>query len=204
MQVLPPAKAVDAASLNAVNASATTAPSAFAEAVTAWLSRTVSEPLLRLAVDAQDITRPLRWNANLREAEVLNQAFAEYADAIRKLASDVREEHRRLAAVLNRLEEGIVLLSSGGLVLAANPAARKLLPSENAEVGWEQRRFAGVISHAGLRAFVADLANPLRPPLYQIDRGPDSTFDLLCHLRILGSGTGEYLLTVINITEFRN
>ena len=169
-----------------------------------WISRRISAPLLKLTVDARDIGKPLRWDARLREAEVLNQAFNEYVDAIRKLATNLKEEHAHLSAVLNRLEEGIVLLSAEGRVSAVNPAARRLLPSEFSGGEWEGRPFSEVVSHPGLRAFAVEAGNPLRPPFFQTDRGPDSPFDLLCHLRGVGGSAGEYLLTVANVTEFRN
>jgi two-component system phosphate regulon sensor histidine kinase PhoR len=57
-----------------------------------------------------------------------------------------------------------------------------------------------------LADWVAEAASPDRPPVIHIDKGPEAPFDLVCHLAPLdpGAGGGEYLLTLLNVTEFRN
>jgi signal transduction histidine kinase len=45
--------------------------------------------------------------------------------------------------------------------------------------------------------------SPDRTPLMHVDKAPDVPFDLLCHLAPLGAGP-EYLLTLLDVTEFRN
>jgi two-component system phosphate regulon sensor histidine kinase PhoR len=159
---------------------------------------------LRLTVDAHDIGKPLRWNAPLREANVLNRAFSEYVEAIHKLARELKAEHERLLAVLNRLDEGILLLSVEGRVTTANPAARELIPCVLYASDWEGRLFREVTGHAGLREFAASAGNPERPPFFQVERGHDSPKDLLCHLRALGDASGDYLMTIADVSDFRN
>ncbi len=169
-----------------------------------WIQLAVRRSLRRLAAASRDPAHVLQWRAPLREAAEVNRAVAEYAEALRRHYAGVREEYARLTLVLNRLEEGLVLLSAEGRVLADNPAARKLLSTEAAEESWEGRILREVVSHAGLAEFIAQLDSPMRPPFFQIDRGAGAPLDLLCHLRTLGGDAGAYLFTVINITDFRN
>ncbi len=169
-----------------------------------WIEKRISAPLLKLTVDARDIAKPLRWDARLQEAEVLNHAFNEYVEAIQKLVSDVKSEHTRLVAILNRLEEGVVLLSSDGIVHAVNPAALRLLDSKPVEKDWEGQAFSEMTRLPILQSFVLEAGNLKRPPFQQIDRGPDCSFDLICHLRSLGGSSDEFLLTLADVSEFRN
>jgi two-component system phosphate regulon sensor histidine kinase PhoR len=99
-----------------------------AAVIALWVSRRISRPLLRLRGAARDVSRPMRWEAPFREAEILNEAFTDYADAVQKLTAEVRAERDRLLALLDRLEEGVVLLDRGGRIRAANASARRLRP----------------------------------------------------------------------------
>ncbi len=206
-------------------------------AVTAWISRKISDPLLQLMKDRSAEASwpagasPPRWEAEFREAEVLNRAFQGYVDQIRKLGGDVESERDKLVAILNQLEEGILILSGDGVVLAANPSSLTLLglepraagalaegsPNDAASPGSKVRSARGrpacvgqsaekVLKQKSLIHWVRDAALPDRPPFLHIDKGVDSPFDLLCHLAALESSGGarEYLLTVIDVTEFRH
>jgi two-component system phosphate regulon sensor histidine kinase PhoR len=170
-----------------------------------WISRWVSRPLLRLQGEARDVSRPLRWEAPFREAEILNQAFAEYADAVGKLSSGLQRERDRLRAVLDRLEEGVLLLDRRGAIRAANPSALRLLPIRPDATPLEGKSFARAVAHEGLCQWVTD-SNPRRLPVLQLDRNPENPFDLVCHLRPLqpGDPDGDALLTVMDVTSFRN
>lgn len=178
-------------------------------AVTWWISRKISSPLLHL-IDAGiqgagDGTTP-RWEAEFREAEVLNRAFRGYVGEIRKLGGDIEKERDKLVAVLNQLEEGIVILSSDGIILAANPSSMRLLGSAVSPSAWIGGPAHQALRHQALVAWVAEAEAPDRPPVLHLDKGPEAPFDLLCHLAALDSETGprEYLLTLINVTEFRH
>ena len=177
-----------------------------AAAIAFWISRRISRPLLRLRGEARDVSKPLRWAAPFREAEILNQAFAEYADAVGRLSSGLQQERDRLRAVLDRLEEGILLLDRQGFVRAVNPSALRLLPLK-AEAGpLEGKLLAEAVSHEGLLQWIAD-TSPKRLPVFQVDKSPEQAFDLVCHLRPLLPGenqNGESLLTVMDVTRFRN
>ena len=170
-----------------------------------WISRWISRPLLHLRDEARDVSKPLRWEAPFREAEILNQAFAEYAGAVGRLSSGLEQERDRLRAVLDRLEEGVLLLDGRGIVRAANPSALRLLPLRPDSAPLERKPFATAVAHEGLCQWVAD-SNPKRLPVLQVDKGPENPFDLLCHLRPLqpNEPNGETLLTVMDVTRFRN
>jgi two-component system phosphate regulon sensor histidine kinase PhoR len=181
-------------------------------AVTWWISRKISAPLLHLV--GPNVTP--RWEAEFREAEVLNRAFEGYVEEVRKLGGEVEAERDKLVSVLNQLEEGIIILSSEGRVLAANPSSLRLLGSA-AEIGnggnggsaaWLGRLARDVLRHEPLTAWVDSAQDPDRPALLHVDKGPESPYDLLCHLAALDSSSPsngrEYLLTLFDVTEFRH
>jgi two-component system phosphate regulon sensor histidine kinase PhoR len=174
--------------------------------LTFWVSRRISQPLLRLRGAARDVSRPLRWDAPFREAEILNEAFTDYAEAVQKLAAELRLERDRLLALLNRLEEGVLLLDGAGRIRAANAAARLLLPLRPGSEPLEGKRFGEVVRHEGLSAWVAQERSADAPGgLYQLEKSPESPMDLMCRLRALQSGTaGEALLTLVDVTPLRN
>lgn len=172
-----------------------------AAAIAWWVSRSVGRPLLRLRAAAGDVTRPPSWDAPFREAEILNEAFAEYAGAVRRLTEEVRAERDRLLALLDRLEEGVLLLDEEGRVRAANGAARRLLPLREPGSPLEGRLLRDAVRHEGLGRW----ATGAREGVYQVEKGSDSPADLLCRLRVLRQGAaGERVLTLADVTEFRN
>ncbi len=199
-------------------------------AVIWWISRKISSPLLHLIdsgnqgpagkgpgaeIGAGGGPTP-RWEAEFREAVILNRAFQGYVGEIRKLGGDVEKERDKLVAVLNQLEEGIVILSAEGLVLAANPSSIRLLgvgvgpgsdpQSSPAPSAWIGRPAQETLRNQALIAWVSEAGVPDRPPILHLDKGPETPYDLLCHLAALDSENGarEYLLTLINVTEFRH
>jgi two-component system phosphate regulon sensor histidine kinase PhoR len=188
---------------------------ASALAVTWWISRKISAPLLQLtaagsAVDGPESLRPdsptPRWEARFREAEVLNAAFRGYVDRIRSLGREVVRERDKLMAVLNQLDEGILILTPAGIVAAANPSSLRLLGMPHAPSDWIGRPLRQALPPGVLARWVAETASPDRPPIIHIDKGPEAPFDLVCHLAPLDPGAGgrEYLLTLLNVTEFRH
>jgi two-component system phosphate regulon sensor histidine kinase PhoR len=179
---------------------------AAAAVLTFWVSRRISRPLLRLRGAANDVSRPLRWDAPFREAEILNAAFEDYAEAVQTLAAELRRERDRLLALLNRLEEGVLLLDGEGRIRAANAAARALLPLRAGGEPLEGKRFAEVVRHEGLGAWVAVAQRSHGPGgVYQLDKGAESLVDLMCRLRPLQpGGAGEMLITLVDVTPLRN
>jgi two-component system phosphate regulon sensor histidine kinase PhoR len=186
---------------------------AAALAVTWWISRKISAPLLHLVEAGGAGADPLRpesptprWEARFREAEVLNGAFRGYVDRIRSLGRDVEHERDKLMAVLNQLDEGILILSADGAVAAANPSSLRLLGAPGSAPSWFGRPLREALPSGPLADWVSEAASPDRPPVIHIDKGPAAPYDLLCHLAPLdpGAGGGEYLLTLLNVTEFRH
>lgn len=175
-------------------------------AITWWISRKISMPLLHLTGDEGGGQATPRWEARFREAEVLNDAFTGYVDRIRSLGRDVARERDKLAAVLNQLDEGIVILSAEGSVVAANPSSLRLLGASGPASTWLGRSLRDALPPGPLARWVANASLPDRPPAIHIDKGPQAPFDLVCHLAPLsaGDGAGEYLLTLLNVTEFRH
>jgi two-component system phosphate regulon sensor histidine kinase PhoR len=180
-----------------------------AAVIALWVSRRISRPLLRLRVEARDVSKPLHWEAPFREAEILNEAFTDYADAVQKLAAEVRQERDRLLALLDRLEEGVVLLDRWGSIRAANASALQLLPLREKAGALTGMFFRDAIRHEGLgRWATGSRPGALREGVYQVEKGDqpdDSPVDLLCHLRVLQFGADEeVLLTLVDVTNFRN
>lgn len=177
-------------------------------AITWWISRKISTPLLHLNESGSGGDAPTpRWEARFREAEVLNEAFTGYVDRIRTLGRDVARERDKLASVLNQLDEGIVILSSEGSVVAANPSSLRLLGAEGPASAWLGRNLGDTLPPGPLARWVAQAASPDRPPVIHVDKGPEAPYDLVCHLAPLSAadgGAGEYLLTLLNVTEFRH
>ncbi|MDB5105684.1 MAG: sensor histidine kinase [Fibrobacteres bacterium] len=193
-------------------------------AVTWWISRKISAPLLHLtgAGGASDPRKPPRWEAEFREAEVLNQAFEGYVGQVRTLGREIEKQRDKLAAVLNQLEEGILILSPDGTVVAANPSSLRLLGAgqDNRDAAaWVGRPLSLLLPGSPLPAWVEAAGSPDRTPVMHVDKGPDAPYDLLCHLAPLGksgadpegapSGSAapearEYLLTLLDVTEFRH
>jgi two-component system phosphate regulon sensor histidine kinase PhoR len=187
-----------------------------------WVSQRISQPLLRLRGEARDVSKPLRWEAPFREAEILNEAFVDYADAVQNLAVELRVERDRLLAVLDRLEEGVVLLDHRGFIRAVNASALKLLPlrpDENRVVTGEAlvgRYFGAAVRHEGLARWATEARSGApggvpREGVYQVDKREDggtndSPMDLLCHSRALRPDGAELelLLTFVDVTSFRN
>lgn len=198
-----------------------------AAAIALWVSRRISRPLLRLRGEAHDASKPLRWEAPFREAEILNAAFGDYADAVQKLTSELRVERDRLLELLDRLEEGVVLLDRRGRIRAVNAAALELLPLRAAAraQGASVLRglpFPDAVRHEGLVRWMADVragdaGGATREGVYQVDKneadpegpagGNASPRDLLCHARVVrpeGAEEEEILLTLVDVTSFRN
>lgn len=206
-------------------------------AITWWISRKISAPLLRLTGGgdaAPDPEKPPRWEAEFREAEVLNKAFQGYVGQVRTLGRQVETQRDKLAAVLNQLEEGILILSPDGVVVAANPASLRLLGSAGSggpaadsrdPAAWIGRPLRRLLPQSPLVAWVDAAQSPDRTPMMHVDKGPDAPFDLLCHLALLETGDAgdardmgnagdpenraaragrELLLTVLDVTEFRH
>jgi two-component system, OmpR family, phosphate regulon sensor histidine kinase PhoR len=192
--------------------------------VTLWVWRRISLPLLQLQRGQHETDKPLRWNAPFREAEVLNQAFDAYVGDIRRLHATVAKEHDRLIEVLNLLEEGVLLLSPTGEVHNLNPAAVKLLaPGESSSqvtyasasnpasgssaiditADWVGRNLAELAAIPDLAVFLHDVSRGERPPVLLIDKSEACPRDLLCHLRSLRGDGGEWLLTLVDVSEFR-
>ncbi len=187
--------------------------------ISLWVSRRISRPLLRLRGEARDVSKPLRWEAPFREAEILNAAFTDYADAVQNLAAALRVERDRLVELVDHLEEGIVLLDRRGRIRAANASALALLPLRDAA-----RRahtlaglpFRDAVRHEGLVQWVEEeRPGAARESVYQVDKSDgdnggdgrtDSDADLLCRLRTMKSvgGERETLLTFVDVTDFRN
>ena len=176
-----------------------------ASAIAFWISRNVSRPLLHLRDKARDVSKPLRWDAPFREADILNQAFLEYAQAVGTLSSGLQQERDRLRAVLDRLEEAVLLLDGKGIIRAVNSSALQLIPLKNNSTSLEGKSFSEVVAHEKLLQWISD-TNPKRLPVLQLDKGPENPLDLLCHLRLLQpeNPNGESLLTVMDVTRFRN
>lgn len=185
-----------------------------AAVLTLWIYHRIRKPLLSLRGQARDVSKPLRWDAPFREAEILNEAFNDYAEAVARLAATLRNERDRLRALLSRLEEGVLLLDDSGRIVAANASARALLPLRAPGEPLEGRLFPSVVAHEGLNAWVAEERAPGVPAVYQVDKGEQSPVDLLCRLRRLDTGganeaegaetTRETLITLVDVTPLRN
>ncbi len=181
-----------------------------AAVIALWVSRRISRPLLRLRGEARDVSKPLHWEAPFREAEILNDAFTEYSDAVQKLAAEVRQERDRLLALLDRLEEGVVLLDRWGSIRAVNESARRLLPLRPDGGALSGMFFRDAVRHEGLGRWATETRpGAQREGVYQVEKGDlatDSPVDLLCHLRVLqpAGAEEEVLLTLVDVTSFRN
>ncbi|MEO7426301.1 MAG: histidine kinase dimerization/phospho-acceptor domain-containing protein, partial [Fibrobacteria bacterium] len=181
-------------------------------AITWWISRKISTPLLQL-IDTgggrTDPDKPPRWEAEFREAEVLNQAFRGYVVQIRALGREVEMQRDKLVAVLNQLDEGILILSSSGTVVAANPSSLRLLGAVDTKdaTAWVGRSLRELLPHSLLVPWLEAAESPERTPMMHVDKGEDSPFDLLCHLAPMdprADSDREYLLTLLDVTEFRH
>jgi two-component system, OmpR family, phosphate regulon sensor histidine kinase PhoR len=180
--------------------------------VSLWVWRRISLPILRLQNIPTQPGKPLRWDAHFREAEVLNKAFENYVADIHRLHSVVAQEHTRLREVLHLLEEGVLLLSPSGEVKTLNAAAVKLLgASSTGQPGneiqtpdnWRGLTVKAMSKIPEVRDFLEGVMRGERPPVLLIDKSETSPRDLLCHLRSLPGGQGEWLLTLVDVSEFR-
>ncbi len=176
-----------------------------------WVWRRISLPLLRLQNLPPDSSSPLRWDAHFREADALNQVFEAYVADIRRLHSAVAKEHGRLSQVLHLLEEGVLLLSPTGEMRTLNTAAVKLLREDldplptigHTPKDWVGRNLGEVSPLPELAAFLCDVMRGERPPVLLIDKSDTFPRDLLCHLCSLSGSEGEWLLTLVDVSEFR-
>lgn len=122
-----------------------------------------------------------------------------------QLIADFKQDADRLRTLLDRLEEAVLLLDGKGVIRAVNSSALQLIPLKDDSVPLDGKHFSEVVASEKIRQWIAD-ANPKRLPVLQIDKGPETPLDILCHLRPLQpeDPNGESLLTVMDVTRFRN
>ena len=105
-----------------------------------WLGRTISGPIKRLTVLAGEMAGG-RLNSRLAvgsrdEIGELGQAFNRMADRLEETFDTISTERNRLAAILETVADGLVIVDPSGRVVTLNPGAERLLQtSEERAVG---------------------------------------------------------------------
>lgn len=106
----------------------------------AWiLSRALASPVQRVSEWAQQIaTGDLVTRLEVRGGDEITQVADSLERMRTHLASRIREAHQQrknLEITVSNLEEGVIAVDRAGIVLLANPAARRLLGVSNSMVG---------------------------------------------------------------------
>lgn len=187
-----------------------------------WASRKINQPLRKLIRLSEEDVEPARYEpmgrGSFSEAYLLDMAFARYVQRIKKLLEDLGRERNRLGLVLEMLDEGLVILDGEARVLIANPAALRLLgvsaevpgaarlPGLAPPLAFAGQGFSDLTQHKPLLDLVTRGLEAGGPSTLTLEKGPFSPFDLLCHIRPLDMEGYErqYLLTLNNVTEFKN
>ncbi len=102
-----------------------------AAALAVWLGRTTARPIKRLtelagAMAAGQLDSRLQITSRDEVGE-LGQAFNQMADRVERTVQTISAERNRLAAILDTVAEGLVIVDRDGRVLLFNPGAERLL-----------------------------------------------------------------------------
>jgi len=95
-----------------------------------WIASITSRPVERLTraanqIAAGDFSLPT-LNTSVTELELLIKSFNQMALQIRSQVSDLEAERGKLAAVLDHMTDGILIVDSAGSIQLLNPAAEKM------------------------------------------------------------------------------
>ncbi len=110
---------------------ATVAASLLAVLLALWIAERTARPVRRLTATVE---RMSAGNLDARiipttrdEIGALTHAFNRMADRLRETITTLREEHSRLAGILEHMADGVLITDGEGRVRLVNPAALRLL-----------------------------------------------------------------------------
>ena len=128
-----PLAAVDrtAATLAGAIGLASGAAAVTAVALAVWLGQRITKPIQQLTTLAGTMAAgrlDSRLDVTSRdEIGELGQAFNRMADRLQETFETISAERNRLAAILETVADGVLIIDLGGRVVALNPAAERLL-----------------------------------------------------------------------------
>ncbi len=177
--------------------------SAAAIGVTFWLTRKIIKPLRDLGQITTD--KAYHWDGGFLEVDYLNQALEHYVTRIQKLTSDLGQERDRLALIIRRLEEGLVILDIEGRIKIANPSSLRLLNLKS-DAPVTGQLWQALVQQKTLLDLIEQGLRKEKSTSVTLEKGPFFPFDLLCQIRPVQveGEVREFLLTIIDVTEFKN
>ncbi|MBN2450657.1 MAG: HAMP domain-containing protein [Lentisphaeria bacterium] len=175
-----------------------------AAALALWLARRIARPVEemtraaeRIAAGAFDAELPA---AGGDEIGRLAGAFGTMQACLRQTLDELRAERNQAHAVVNSMSDGVVALSSDGVVLYANAAAAELLDSDPPRPG---ERLPGPAALLDVVAAALRTGGPLRLEMGDVRQGERVVRAVITPLAEAGQAGRGVVLVLADITEAR-
>ncbi len=137
-------------------------------AMSVWLARSITRPLLDIASAAQQLssgTQPIHIRTTAHdEVGLLASTLNHLADQLHAKIEELSEDRAQLLAVLTSMVEGVMVLDSRGHVLQINPALERIFGISRVEA--RGRPYAELFRHQQLNDLITTM---LRTGIHQQD-----------------------------------
>jgi two-component system phosphate regulon sensor histidine kinase PhoR len=173
----------------------------------AALARGVARPVAEMAETAGRLAAG-DYGARVRglggdELGVLGATLNELASRVQETVGELSRDKAQLAAVLDQMEEAVVAVDAGGVVLVVNPALSRLLGVDAANA--RGRRYVETVRHNGIAQLLGSVLREGRPAALEIRifSPEELVFDAHAAPLTQDGRVGGALLVLHDITRLR-